>query len=128
MKVNPKLKIVLLLSLGVLLAFSALLVINLYAGNSHKILNDNLDIPWNFVEMSSNPGLNWKMVMDHLDRGWCWDYLSNNKMHLWKEKWIFKTKIRHIKSLQIARHWRNCSCNPQYKLARRLLLKLCQES
>jgi len=44
---------------------------------------------------------------------------SNNKF-----RWINKRRLEHIKALQIQKHWRNCSCNPVYKLAQRCLLRL----
>jgi len=40
-----------------------------------------------------------------------------------KEKWINDKRLRIIKALQIQRHWRKCSCNPEYPLAQRLILK-----
>jgi len=41
-----------------------------------------------------------------------------------KEGWINRRRLKHIKVLQIQRHWRNCRCNPEYKLAQRCLLRL----
>ena len=40
-----------------------------------------------------------------------------------KEKWIATKRLCIIKALQIQRHWRNYSCNPQFALARRLIVK-----
>jgi len=45
-------------------------------------------------------------------------------MKLGKKRWIIRERLEHIKALQIQRHWRNCSCNPEYKLAQRCLLRL----
>jgi len=46
-------------------------------------------------------------------------------MKLGKDHWINNKHIlQHIKALQIQRHWRNCSCNPEFKLAQRCLLRL----
>ena len=42
-------------------------------------------------------------------------------MKLGKEQWIDDLRIKIIKALQIQRHWRNYSCNPEYQLAQRLL-------
>jgi len=39
-----------------------------------------------------------------------------------KQKWINDKRIQIIKTLQIQRHWRNCSCNPEFRLAQRLIL------
>ena len=44
---------------------------------------------------------------------------SNNKY-----MWINKRRLKHIKAFQIQRHWRNCSCNPEYKLAQRMLSRV----
>ena len=40
-----------------------------------------------------------------------------------KQKWIEDKRLHIIKALQIQRHWRNCSCNPEYILARQLIIK-----
>ncbi len=37
--------------------------------------------------------------------------------------WIQPKRLELIKVLQIQRHWRNCTSNPSYKLARKLLIK-----
>jgi len=42
-------------------------------------------------------------------------------MELGKEKWVNQRRLQHIKAIQIQRHWRNCSCNPEYKLSQRML-------
>jgi hypothetical protein len=38
-----------------------------------------------------------------------------------KETWINKLRLKTIKTLQIQRHWRNCTSNPIYKLAQKLI-------
>jgi len=45
-------------------------------------------------------------------------------MGLGKKRWLNQRRLEHIKALQIQRHWRKCSCNPEYKLAQRCLLRL----
>ena len=47
-----------------------------------------------------------------------------NTMSKSKNQWINKRRLKHIKALQIQRHWWNCSCNPKYKLAKKCLLRL----
>jgi hypothetical protein len=43
-------------------------------------------------------------------------------MELGKKEWINnKLRLHIIKALQIQRHWRNCSSNPEYKLAQKLI-------
>ena len=88
------------------------------------IIQANLDKPWNWFNLSSNPNISWEFIQSNLDKPWDWDDLSDNSMSKFKNEWINKRRLRHIKAFQIQRHWRNCSCNPQYKLAQRMLLKL----
>ena len=38
-----------------------------------------------------------------------------------RKKWINGYRLRIIKALQIQRHWRNCSSDPRYKLAHKLI-------
>jgi len=45
-------------------------------------------------------------------------------MQLGKERWLSQQRLKHIKTFQIQRHWRNCSCNPEFKLAQRMLSRL----
>jgi hypothetical protein len=71
--------------------------------------NDSLDIDY----IENNLGANWSIVD-----------LSKNNLEISKEKWIHLRRLQYIKALQIQRHWRNCSCNPVYKLAQRCLLRL----
>ena len=63
-------------------------------------------------------------ILDHPDKEWDWSWISQNTMELEKQQWFKKRRLKHIKAFQIQRHWRNCSCNPEYKLAQRCLLRL----
>ena len=47
--------------------------------------------------------------------------ISKNTMENGKELWINNLRLKIIKALQIQRHWRNCTSNPEYKLAQKLL-------
>ena len=42
-------------------------------------------------------------------------------MKLGKEKWINEERLKIIKVLQIQKHWRNCTSNPDFLLARKLI-------
>ena len=88
------------------------------------IIQSNLDKPWDWNWLSCNPNINWDNVQANLDKDWDWDYLSENSMSKYKNAWINKRRLKHIKAFQIQRHWRLCSCNPEYKLAQRCLLRL----
>ena len=77
--------------------------------NSHKYASDNfISILEEIIE--NNP---------HIDWNWFDDGISDNTMELGKIKWIEKKRLEIIKALQIQRHWRNCICNPIFKLARK---------
>ena len=65
-----------------------------------------------------------QFILDHPDKDWDWVEISDNSMPNEKEKWINQQRLKHIKVFQIQRHWRNCSCNPEFKLAQRCLLRL----
>ena len=38
-----------------------------------------------------------------------------------KERCIDELRLKIIKALQIQRHWRNCTSNPEFKLAQKLI-------
>ena len=48
-------------------------------------------------------------------------FLKDNNSGI--KDWINKRRIQHIKMFQIQRHWRNCISNPQFSLAKKLLLQ-----
>jgi len=89
-----------------------------------EIIRDNPDKPWEWTTISCNPNITWEIIRDNPDEPWEWNWLSDNTMKLGKERWINKQRLQHIKAFQIQKHWRNCSCNPQFKLAQRCLLRL----
>jgi len=71
-----------------------------------------------------NPNITHEIIQNNPDKDWYWYAFYFNKMELGKEKWVNQRRLQHIKAIQIQRHWRNCSCNPEYKLAQRCLLRL----
>ena len=99
------------------------------------IIQNNPDKPWDWEWVSENPNITWEIIQNNPDKPWlnmrdkwyvrsCWRrFISGNTMEKGKEKWINDKRLHIIKVLQIQRHWRNCSCNPEYILARRLILK-----
>ena len=89
-----------------------------------EIIQQNPDKPWDWMWLSNNPNITWEIIQSNPDKPWDWRYISCNDMWLWKKQWITKIRLKHIKASQIQRHWRNCSCNPEYKLAKRCLLRL----
>jgi len=88
------------------------------------IIDANRDIAWNYNWISLNPNITWEIIEARLDKDWDWDFISGNNMRKYKESWIHEKCLQHIKALQIQRHWRNCTCNPEFKLAQKLLLQL----
>ena len=89
-----------------------------------EIIQANPDYPWNWYGVSCNPDITWEIIQANPDKDWDWMCLSDNTMSKEKEKWINQRRLQHIKAFQIQSHWRSCSCNPEYKLAQRLLLRL----
>ena len=87
------------------------------------IIKTNPDKPWYWYEVSKNPNVTFEIINEHLKRCWNWISISSNPMTKEKNDWI--TKIRHqiIKSNMIKRYWRNCTCDPRYLLAQKLILQ-----
>ena len=88
-----------------------------------EIIQNNPDKHWHWKWISKNPNITCEIIQNNPDKDWWWGYISLNTMEKGKEKWINDKRLRIIKALQIQRHWRNCSCNPQYVLARQLIVK-----
>ena len=98
------------------------------------ILLDNFDNIYAAIMTwvcEKNTNINWDIVRKYPDghpklKGniWCIYSLLCNPMQATKYQWLKQHRIKIIKTLQIQRYWRRCSCNPKYKLARRLLNKL----
>jgi hypothetical protein len=90
--------------------------------NNEKLLYDV--IIGDGESISCNIGITPEIVLGYPEISWDWELIASNSMELGKKKWIRERRLRHIKAFQIQRHWRNCGCNPQFKLAQRCLLRL----
>jgi len=88
-----------------------------------EIIQNNPDKDWDWNSISEHPNITWEIIQNNPDKDWNWNYISCNTMEKGKERWINDKRLHIIKALQIQRHWRNCSCNPQFALARRLIIK-----
>jgi len=92
-----------------------------------KDIQDHPNIKWNWFSVSGNPNLTWEFILDNPTLHWKWGddgngpCISNNKMKNGKETWINNRRLQIIKTLQIQRHWRNCTNNPEYKLALKII-------
>ena len=75
-------------------------------------------------EISLNPNITPHIVMGYPEIDWDINLLVKNHMKKGHDCWIREQRLKHIKAYQIQRHWRICSCNPEYKLAKRCLLRL----
>ena len=75
------------------------------------IIQSNPDIKWDWGEISRNPSITLDIIQSNPDKEWDWYWLSDNPNITWEI----------IKALQIQRHWRNCSYNPEYKLTQKLV-------
>ena len=90
----------------------------------YQLIRDNPDKEWDWYCLSDNPNITWEIIQQNPDKDWDWKALSINWMSKGKQQWINNRRLYNIKALQIQRHWRNCSCNPEYKLAQRCLLRV----
>ena len=86
-------------------------------------IQNNQDKFWNWHYMSKYPNITWDIIQNNPDKPWNWSWISLNPMVRGKAKWINDKRLQIIKALQILRHWRNCSCNPEYILAQQLIIK-----
>ena len=86
-----------------------------------EIIENNQDEDWNWDSISQQPTITWDIIQHSSDKEWNWDSISGNSMKKDKENWINNLRLQIIKALQIQRHWRNCTSNPEYKLAQKLL-------
>ena len=82
------------------------------------------DKNWNWNEISKHSNITFEIIQTNPDKPWKWGGILENTMELGKQRWINQRRLKHIKAFQIQRHWRNCSCNPEFKLAQRCLLRL----
>ena len=81
-----------------------------------EMLNENYpEKTWNWDCISVHPNITWEIIQNNPDKPWCWIAIFINTMKQGKERWMNKLRLQIIKTLQIQRHWRNCSCNPEYK-------------
>ena len=90
---------------------TCMLSTNTYSDVQITLLSQNNSLDINYI--ANNTNVKWDILE-----------LCSNNMQFSKDKWIHQRRVRYIKALQIQRHWRNCSCNPEFKLAQRMLSKL----
>jgi hypothetical protein len=89
-----------------------------------EFIQANSDKPLDWYDISEHPNITWEFIQQNPDKPWNWVDISFNNMHIGGKRWIHQRRLQHIKAFQIQKHWRNCSCNPQFKLAQRCLLRL----
>ena len=93
-------------------------------------------ISWDFIQHNEDEEWDWDSISRYLnttrtfmknnpDEEWYWDSVSRHLMKHHpdkeKEKWMNNRRLQIIKAFQIQRHWRNCTSNPVYKLAQKLI-------
>jgi hypothetical protein len=74
--------------------------------------------------MAQNPNITWDIIKNNPNKKWnrySMSFIPLNNMKQGKKRWINNQRLRIIKALQIQRHWRNCSYNPEYKLTQKLI-------
>lgn len=86
-----------------------------------EIIKNNPDKDWNWSNISINPNITWEIIDNNPDKAWDYYQIFNNKMNKGKTRWIDNLRLKIIKALQIQRHWGNCSKNPEYLLAQKLI-------
>ena len=91
-----------------------------------SFIQENPDKNWDWLEKSRDPDITWDIIRDNPDKPWNWKGISGNDMRLGKKQWINQRRLQHIKAFQIQRHWRNCSCNPEFRLAQRCVERVYQ--
>ena len=65
-------------------------------------------------EISLNPNITPHIVMGYPEIDWDINLLVKNHMKKGHDYWIREQRLKHIKAYQIQRHWRICSCNPEF--------------
>ena len=93
-----------------------------------ETISQHQGYPWDWQWVSANRNIGWDQVHSNLDKNWNYRFLSANPMPRYQERWIDKTRLEWIASRRIHRFWRDVTCNPVYKLARRRLHELCVSS
>ena len=88
-----------------------------------EVIDRAADLPWDWKGLSRNRGVTWEDVVANPEFAWDIERLLKNTMSVAKQRWIQQERVRWIKALQIQRHWRNCSCDPTFALARHAVLR-----
>jgi hypothetical protein len=84
-----------------------------------EIVRNNPNFPWQPAQVSVNPNLTWEIVQKFPDYPWDYHNLARNHMKFGKERWILTETRKIMATFQIQRHWRRCSCDLHYNLAKR---------
>lgn len=87
-----------------------------------SMIQEHPELPWQWQYVSRNPNITWDIVQQNPDYAWDYDGLVTNSMVRGKTDWIQQRRFDIIASLQLQRHWRTCSNNPQYRLGKKLVL------
>ena len=78
---------------------------------------------WVWEKLSNNPNITWDIVNKNPQYNWYKSILDTNPMPKQKEEWINKKRLEIIAANIIHRYWRLCTFNPEYTLARKLVLQ-----
>ena len=93
-------------------------------------IQNHPEVDWHMRCFALNPNMSWNWLRSQINdilgsetsQGyWIKQEISKNHMGGEKERWISHYRLRHIKALQIQRHWRRCSYDPSFKLGDRLV-------
>lgn len=95
-----------------------------------NIISNNLDKPWVWSSVSNNPNISIDIILNNIDKDWNWGLIFSKTSSIScknKDTWIEKKRYEIIAANIIHRFYRNVSCNPEYKFAKRRLMKLFNE-
>ena len=81
-----------------------------------QFINSNLDKDLNWYEISRNPNLTMKDILDNPDKPWDWKDISCNEFTKEKEQFIEKKYRKHIAAILIQNAYKNALVNPNCKI------------
>ena len=84
-----------------------------------KFVEDNLDKPWNWSWLSSNPNLTFDIVLVHPNKPWDWRELSYNTFSKEKQQFIDRKYKEHLSAYRIQQYWNRAISIPTNPMCKR---------
>ena len=92
---------------------------------SNFIMKYSDNIQW--LSLSRNPNITFKIVKDNPNKPWNWYWLSKNRLTKERELFMEKKLREHMTAFKIQTYWRRAHYNPKYKLCQEWLMKECDK-